>query len=310
MKVTGRPRPLTQAIRVAPRAPSFRILGALLAAATLAAGCGAGSDQAPAAAAGPVDVLYAGSLVNLMEQAVGPGFTKATGYQFTGFGAGSKDLAAAIRGGIRRGDVLVSASPQVNTSLEGQAGGGWVSWYAEFARSGLVIGYDPGSKFAAQLRSRPWYDVVTEPGFLLGRTDPTTDPKGVLAEKALEEGAAAGGGPALLRMASSGDNVFPEQTLVGRLQSGQLDAGFFYTVEAREAGIPTVSLSPIDLSATYTITVLARAPHEGAAIAFVRYLLGPAGRKLLAAHGLAVISPPAVSGGPVPGKLAAVLKAT
>ena len=40
----------------------------------------------PAASAeGTVNVLYAGSLVNLMERGVGPAFSKATGEQFLGY---------------------------------------------------------------------------------------------------------------------------------------------------------------------------------------------------------------------------------
>jgi len=55
--------------------------------------------------------------------------------------------------------------------------------------------------------------------------------------------------------------VFPEETLVGRLQAGQLDArAFFYANEAKEAGIPTVTLGAIQLAATYTVTVLDKAP--------------------------------------------------
>ncbi|MGH7777947.1 MAG: substrate-binding domain-containing protein, partial [Candidatus Dormibacterales bacterium] len=271
----------------------------------LAATCGPGA--AARAGRGPVDVLYAGSLVNLMERALGPAFERATGYQFTGFGAGSKDLAAAIKGGVRRADVFVSAAPSVDAGLEGAANGDWVSWDASFARSGLVLGYNPHSRFASQLRSRPWYEVVGEPGFLLGRTDPATDPKGALSVKALTSAPRSGGSGRLEEIARSPSDVFPEQTLVGRLQAGQLDAGFFYTVEAREAGIPALSLAPVDLGATFTVTVVRGAPHEAGAVAFVRYLLGAAGRRLLTAHGLALITPPAVSGGPVPSPLAQVL---
>jgi molybdate/tungstate transport system substrate-binding protein len=40
---------------------------------------------AAASAEGTVNVLYAGSLVNLMERGVGPAFSKATGEQFRGY---------------------------------------------------------------------------------------------------------------------------------------------------------------------------------------------------------------------------------
>ncbi len=48
------------------------------------------------AAAADVNVLYAGSLVNLMEHGVGPPFDKATGDTFRGFGGGSNGLANQI----------------------------------------------------------------------------------------------------------------------------------------------------------------------------------------------------------------------
>ena len=45
--------------------------------------------------------------------------------------------------------MFVSASPAVNATLEGAANGNWVSWYATFATTPLVLGYNPTSKFAA-----------------------------------------------------------------------------------------------------------------------------------------------------------------
>ena len=43
-----------------------------------------------------VNVLYAGSLVNLMERSVGPAFEKSTGLQFRGYAAGSNKIANEI----------------------------------------------------------------------------------------------------------------------------------------------------------------------------------------------------------------------
>ena len=142
---------------------------------------------ASATGSGPVNVLYAGSLVNLMQKQVGPAFQQATGYSVTGFSAGSKDLAAEIKGKVHQGDVFISASPKVNATLEGAANGDWVSWYGTFATSALVIGYNPKSKFANDLKTMPWYKAITEPGLKLGFTDPATDPKGVLAVQAMTE---------------------------------------------------------------------------------------------------------------------------
>ena len=47
---------------------------------------------ANAFAQGSVSVLYAGSLVSVMEQAIGPAFTKQTGIGFQGHAGGSNGL--------------------------------------------------------------------------------------------------------------------------------------------------------------------------------------------------------------------------
>ncbi len=255
---------------------------------------------APAAAAptqsGPVDVLSAGSLQDLMQQQIGPAFTKATGYTLNDTSMGSDALASGIRGGTLQGDVFISASPAVNATLEGSANGDWVSWFSQFATSPLVLGYNPSSTYAHELKTKPWYDVISKPGFLLGRTDPATDPKGVLAVTALDEAAKEYHVSALATLATTTSNVFPEETLVGQLQAGQLDAGFFYGVEAAAAEIKTVPLTGTHLSGAYTITILNRAPHPAAARAFLAYLLGADGQRILKENGVPVVTPTKVSG--------------
>jgi molybdate/tungstate transport system substrate-binding protein len=283
------------------RVHSAIFTGALAGALTLA---GLVGEPATAGAAAPsggtVSVVFAGSLTNVMENFIGPRFDKATGYSFSGMSEGSDAAATSIKGGLLRADVFVSASPAVNKELEGSVNGNWVQWYAAFGTSPLVLGYNPKSTFATQLKTRPWYKVVTEPGFLIGRTDPALDPKGTLASLAIKSTAKATHTPALLDLLHTTTDVFPEQTLVGRLQAGQLDAAFFYAAEAKAAGIPTVTLPHVSLSATYTVTVLRSAPDPAGAQAFVSFLLGPSGRGLLTAAGVRPIHPPAVSGHDVP----------
>ncbi len=245
---------------------------------------------------GPVDVLSAGSLQDLLQEQVAPAFQQATGYTLNNTSMGSDAIASGIKGGTLQGDVFISASPAVNKTLEGSANGNWVSWYAAFGSSPLVLGYSPSSKFAGDLRTKPWYDVIDEPGFLIGRTDPATDPKGVLAVTALDQAAKAHHIPALKAIASSTSNVYPETSLVGQLQAGQLDAGFFYGVEAAAADIKTVPLSGTKLAGVYTLTVLNRAPHEAAARTFVAFLLGKDGQRILKKNGIVAITPPKVSG--------------
>lgn len=256
------------------------------------------ASSSPATESGPVDVLYAGSLVDLMNNDIGPGFHASTGYTFNGTSGDSGALANEIKGKAVVGDVFISANPSKDVGLEGTANGDWASWYSLFATSPLVLGYNPNSKFAKALETEPWYKVLAQPGILVGRTDPATDPKGVLTVTALDDAATTYNEPALKTLGRQPSDVFAENTLVGRLQAGQLDVGFFYGVEAAAGHIATVALTgvPSSLEAKYTVTVLNKAPDTAAADAFVEYLLGPAGAQALAKQGMATMKPLSVTG--------------
>ena len=237
---------------------------------------------------GPVDVLAAGSLVDV-GNLLGPAFDKATGYQYVGDYGGSTGDITEIKGKTVKEDVFISTAPW--GGLEGAANGDWVSWYAELGTTPLVIGYNPKSKFAHDLKTMAWYKVAAMPGFKLGRTDPAIDPKGVLADEALSQAAKLYNEHALAAMETSQSEVYPEQTLVGRLEAGQLDAGFFYGVEATAAKIPTVSLGAIQLSAEYTISILNKAQHTAGAEAFLSWLFSSAAAPYLKQEGITPLEP-------------------
>lgn len=255
-----------------------------------------------------VSALYAGSLVNVMEKQVGRAFAKSSGDSYEGYGAASQEVANAIKGKVKEGDVFISASPTVNASLQGPANGDWVSWYATFATAPLLIGYNPQSRFAANLKTQPWYDVLQKPGIRIGMTDPKLDPKGKLTVAALQAAEPAYAlPPTFAGSIAKKATVFPEQDLVGRLESGQLDAGFFYSNEAIPAHIPTVPLGKVHEEATFTVTVLDHAKHSAAGAAFVHYLLTTA-KPMLTSNGLK-ITPFSVAGDPsaVPSSLRSLL---
>lgn len=282
-------------------------------------------------AGGTVQVMYAGSLTNIMESQIAPAFQQASGYTFAGEAKGSLALANEIKGHLRRPDIFISASPGVNKQLMGVDNGGYVSWYINFARAEMVIGYNPNSRFARDFQaaangSKLWYQVLAEPGLRLGRTDPILDPKGqatiYLLELAEDYYHQPGLRQRILGADENAGQVFPEEDLVARLGAGQLDAGFFYTNEAQAAHIPSITLpaqinlgNP-SLAATYahatwtnprtkqtsrggpivfTVTIPSTAQNRAGAQAFVRFLLSSQGQNLLQGNGL--LSTPFIASG-------------
>ncbi|MBO0708321.1 MAG: substrate-binding domain-containing protein [Candidatus Dormibacteraeota bacterium] len=280
----------------------------------LLAACGgttAGSPTAtPRADNGTATVLYAASLEALLTNSVGPAFQNATGDTFQGQGANSGTIASGLASKTMKGDVFISAAASANAPLEGAANGNLVTWYVTFASTKLEIAYNPNSQFAKDFKSKPWYQVLQEPGIKVGRTDPTTDPKGKLTVAALQAAQSDYNLPgSFASSVQSEAQVFPEAALVGDLQSGQLDAGFFYSVEASAASISsTVSLGRAEQTAPYTITLLNNASNKKAGADFIAYLLGGDGVKEMRSVGLTVL-PYQVTGprGDIPRKIQSLL---
>jgi molybdate/tungstate transport system substrate-binding protein len=292
---------------LARRACLFSCLVAAAAAVAMLA-CAAPAASAGAKHSGDVDVLSAGSLDTLMTKVVGPAFHRATGYSLVDTSGGSSTLAADIKNKVKVADVFVSASPGVTTTLEGSRGGDWVSWYASFAASPEVLGYYPKGEFAKDLKTMPWYRVITMPGFRLGRTNPSEDPGGVLAREALEQTAAKEHRPALKKLATESSDEYSEDTEQAGIQSGQLDASFMYEADANSQSSPFVKLTGVSLAGDYTITLVNRAPHTAAAEAFIKFLLGPAGRSEMRTDHFEIVSPAKVKGSGVPSALSGVLR--
>jgi molybdate/tungstate transport system substrate-binding protein len=300
----------------------------------LLSACGSATGSTGTAtptAKGNVSVLYAGSLVYIMEKKVSPVFNQATGYTFLGEGKGSTALANEIKGKLRTPDVFISADPRVNTTLEGSSNGNYVSWYMTLAKTQLVIGYSPKSKYAADFQAaangtKPWYQVLEKSGVRIGRTDPLLDPKGYstlfmfqLAEQYYHQ---AGLAQKILGGNENTSQIFPEEELVARLDSGQLDAGIFYLNEVKQQNLPYITLpSQVNLGdpalastyaqaswtnpstgkvtkgapITYTITIPGTSKNKSGAIAFVNFLLSSQGQSILSGNG--VLSTPVIASG-------------
>lgn len=275
---------------------------------------------------GSLSVLYAGSMTANIENDVKPAFEKETGVSFEGEGAGSSQLAQEIKSGLRTPDIFISASPSVNNKiLMGSANHNKVQWYLTFARDQLVIAYNPKSKFADQLQAAqkdktPWYNVLQEKGFLLGRTDPKLDPKGASTVLMFDLAAKYYHQPSLANTLMGGSienpsQVFPEESLLARLTSGQMDAIIAYKHEAVNWKVPYITLpnainlgdpsmskeySTVSVSTgtgkttkgapiVFTVAIPNTVKNEAAAEAFVKYIASGAGHELLMQEGFTPI---------------------
>lgn len=254
----------------------WALLGALFVAATAFGGPAWAKD-----AGGTVRVLYPASLAQVMQDGIAPAFEQATGYRVVGHPAHSAKLASEVRSTTQAADVLITASPRMNLKLMASPHGDWVDWYTVFMQSPLVLGYDPESKFANELKSKPWYQIAAESGFRLGLTNPYKDATGRLTAQALNRATDIHRQDNLKEKLAANSQVVPAQDLVHRLQSHQLDAAFLLRSEAAAAGIAIVPLNLGNIGATYTVTVLNNAPQPDQASAFVAFLLGQKGKQIL-----------------------------
>jgi molybdate/tungstate transport system substrate-binding protein len=302
-----------------------------------AAGCGSSSSStgggSGAKVSGTVSVAYASSLQYLNEKVVGPAFTKADGYQYSGQGAASGTLSSEIASGEIHPNVFESVGGDNVTPLFPK----FTKWYVQYAGTSIVVAYNPQSKYASQFKaiadgSKPLTDLFTlmeTPGFKLGRTDPAIDPQGRDFIYMLELAQSYYhlpsdtvtkilGGPA---GSSTSSQIYAESALDSTLQSGQLDASSAFITQATELHLDYIPLpSAINLGdatlaaqyakATVTITPAGGAPttKKGspqviditiigkptpAAIAFVKYTLSQAGLALYKAGGFRLLTPTA-----------------
>jgi molybdate/tungstate transport system substrate-binding protein len=298
------------------RAPFLVSLAAVPAAASLV--------RPGARAATSVVVLYAGSLVTVMENVLKPALAKQS-LDFKGEAKGSVALANLIKSGLRSPDVFISADTKVLDGLMSDAKPA-VQWYATFATTRLVIGYSSSSPFANDFIAvnrgeKKLADVLLSPALKLGRTDPALDPKGyrsIIAAHLLE---VSGNAPAGFAAKLLGDDrnpaqIFPEETLLARLETGDLDAAFLYATESIARKVPSVELPAsanlgdpaqsahyatvtvtIDGTkrtggpAVYALTIPTVAQNKIAGESFCTYLLGAEGGKLLEASGVTIVKP-------------------
>jgi molybdate/tungstate transport system substrate-binding protein len=206
-----------------------------------------------------VNVLYAGSMLSVMETKIGPAFSsnKFGYYNYRGEGHGSIQNANMMIDGQRSPDVFISVGTNPMNMLFNKKPMPLARWYLGFASDEMVIAYNPTSPFAADFEKAksgiiPWYQVLAKPGMRFLRTDPLLDPKGCYTIIDIKLASILYHNSSIVSTILKGqereeDNdgkLRPEEILLTLLEQGEADAVPAYKHEAIERGFPFINLPP------------------------------------------------------------------
>lgn len=277
---------------------------------------------------GEVDVLYAGSLISVMETKIGPTLNHL-GFVYRGEGHGSTQDANMVIDGQRSPDVFISVGTEPITKLINN-NPSLAKWYIGFASDELVIAYNPKSPFASDFEkvkagSISWYQVLSKPGIKFLRSDPLLDPKGCytviaarLADKLYHNSTISS---SILKGERNQNQLRPEEILPTLLETGEADAIPAYKHEAIERDLPFISLpSQINLGdpsfasyykqasctqatgsltfgkpIVFDVTISNTAKNVVGSIQFVKFLLSGQGKQIFENDGFKLL--PLVIGG-------------
>ena len=209
------------------------------------------------------------------------------------------------------------------------------TWYLGFVSNQITLAYTSHSKGASQLTPANWYKIVAQPGVHIGRSNPAADPSGYQVLQMLQLANSyykdPGLSAAVLKNSPDSSVAETETSLLGALQSGQIDYLAIYKSNALEDHLKYVTLPPqIDLSDSsmaaayakvtinagslgnltakpiiYGLTIPSNAPDPALAEKFVSFVLSPQGQAIMSSNGFVVISP-ALAHGTVPASLQAL----
>lgn len=210
-------------------------LSALAGSLTALAGCSTVLGSSGSA----VRVLCAGSLQNALlalDSAVDPAVQVEA--------HGSAAAARMVADGQRHPDVVALADATLFESVLS------VPWYAHVATNELTLAYDASTDAGRRIeRAERWVDPIADGSVSLGRTDPALDPLGYRTLFALELAETYYDRPGLAASVRESSRIYPETSLLARLDSGAVGAAVVYRNMAQDHGFDTVDLpAAIDLS--------------------------------------------------------------
>lgn len=280
---------------------------------------------------GPLVVFTAGSLARPMRAAL-DSFSAKTGVRYELESAGSLETARKITELGKTPDIIALADEDVFPIVLMPA---HATWYARFAENRIVLAYTDKSRFASEIDSTNWWQVLQRPGLEIGRSNPDLDPAGyrtLMVFQLAERMYATPGLAATLEQSAHRRNMRPKEIeLVALLESGDLDYAWFYESMARASGVRHVRLpDAIDLSNTdlrdayaqvsvrvigasvrdtvimrgapirYAFSIPVKAAHGALAERFSTFLLSEDGKRALEGQFLATLARPDAIGDGVP----------
>jgi len=271
-------------------------------------------------------VLHAGSLSIPFKHLARAFMAKYPNTKVLLEGYGSRTCARQITDLDRRVDVMASADSAVirNLLMPGHTG-----FCIDFTTNEMVLMYRAGSRFAGEINSDNWYEILLRPGVQYGHSNPNSDPCGYrslltwqLAEKHYRVPGLSG--QLIKKMLPK--NIRPKETdLIALLEAGELDYIFIYRSVADQHKAPYVTLpeeinlknpafadfyahASINITGkkpgqwinkkgaamVYGITIPSKAKNPRWGVAFLDFVLGPEGQKIMAQNGQQEILPPRV----------------
>jgi molybdate/tungstate transport system substrate-binding protein len=304
----------------------------VLLAAVLATGCAMPEEKA---APVPALLVYAAGSLGRPLRAALDSFALRTGVKTALETAGSLETARKLTDLGKVPDVIALADEDVFPKfLQPEQ----VTWYARFARNRMVIAYAPRSIGVSDLTAATWWEVLTRPGVEVGRADASLDPAGYRALMVFQLAERHYRQPGLadrLTQSIPPRHIRPKSAeLVALLQAGELDYAWEYESTARGAHLGFLELPPeIDLSdetrvseyasarvrvlgarpgdtvevrggpIRYGFSIPRRAPHPEIAAEFARFMVSPAGRRIMRAEFLDALDEPLIVGRGAPAGL-------
>jgi molybdate/tungstate transport system substrate-binding protein len=273
---------------------------------------------------GNLVIFHAGSLTVPVDELAQAFQEKHPDVTFETEAAGSRTTARKVSELGRQADLVMSADYTVIDTLLIPD---FADWNVRFARNTMVVAYTDEAKFADEINSSNWYEVLPRDGVVYGHSEPDADPCGYrtlmvwqLAEKHYDA-------PGLYEKLDENcppENIRPKSVeLIALLESGDMDYAFEYRSVAVQHDLNFVELpekinlsmvehadfysqAEVELSGAepdetvtkkgkpivYGVTIPNNAPSPELAVAFVKFLLGPEGQAIMEEQGQPPIVPP------------------